>query len=411
MPPDESLFPLVADLLTRPDFRRAAFAGVRRRPGDSPWLRAEIRPVELRGERHLQFSYFDAKKNIVKNHRLDDIAAPLAELLALGFAGTHVATADEEVDIQITKKGKTIIGRKRVEARPEPVAVHNRVKEAPLAEDRPDGLLQVMGIQTREGHIRPTMRAKFTQINEFLRQIAHAIDEADLRALGRELEILDCGCGSSHLTLAAHHYLNAILGIASKLIGVDVNEELIRKSMARSEMIGAKRLAFACGRIDAAGTQPDIVLALHACDTATDDAIAQAIRHDAKILLAVPCCHHHLNDRIEAVGPAAALRPILRHGILHERAADLATDAFRAAALRVMGYRTAVIEFISPEHTARNLMIRAIRVGEVGRPDAVAEYMEMRRFWNVEPYIESALGTPFRRLILNNEPDGRAALA
>ena len=396
---DEPPLRLIAELLPRPDFRRAMFGGVRRRPGDSPWLRAEIRPIELRGDRQLQFSYFDAKKNIVKNHRLDDIHAPLAELLALGFAGIHVSTTVEEVDIQTTKKGKTIIGRKRVDARPEPVAAHNRVKNAPLAEDRPDRLLEVMGIQTRDGRIRPTMRAKFTQINEFLRQLTHAIDEAELRTLGRELEILDCGCGSSHLTLAAHHYLNAILGIGARLIGVDINEELIRKSVARSEMIGAEKLAFACGRIDAAGTRPDIVLALHACDTATDDAIAHAVRREAKIVLAVPCCHHHLNDRIQEVGLASPLRPIFRHGILHERAADLATDAFRAAALRVMGYRTEVIEFISPEHTARNLMIRSIRGGETGRADAVAEYVEMRRFWNVEPYIEKALGESFQHIV------------
>jgi hypothetical protein len=113
----------------------------------------------------------------------------------------------------------------------------------------------------------------------------------------------------------------------------------------------------------------------------------------------VPCCHHHLNDQLRAEGPAVVLRPLLRHGILQQRTADLLTDAFRALALRIMGYQTDVIEFISPEHTARNLMIRAVRGAPVGMPSLVQEYVEMRRFWGVVPYIEKALGEPFRQMI------------
>jgi hypothetical protein len=143
----------------------------------------------------------------------------------------------------------------------------------------------------------------------------------------------------------------------------------------------------------------DVVLALHACDTATDDAIAQAVRCEAKLLLSVPCCHHHLNEQVRAEGPAAVLRPVLRHGILRERAADLATDGFRALALRILGYRTDVVEFVSPEHTARNLLIRAVRGAPVGEPVFVAEYAEMKRFWGVTPYIEQALGEGFRQVI------------
>ena len=153
-----------------------------------------------------------------------------------------------------------------------------------------------------------------------------------------------------------------------------------------------------------ANASPDIVLALHACDTATDDAIAQAVRSEARLLMCVPCCHHALNDAIRPAGPAAVLRPVLRHGILHQRAADLVTDAFRALALRIVGYRTDVVEFVSLEHTARNLMIRAVRGGPVGDPAAVAEYAELCRFWGVTPYLERALGDPFRHVL--NAPSG-----
>jgi hypothetical protein len=256
-----------------------------------------------------------------------------------------------------------------------------------------------MGIMTAEGQVRPTMRAKYAQINELLKHLTTVLDDAGLLTLGRELQLLDCGCGSSYLTLGAHHYLNDVLGVPARILGVDVNEELIRKSLARSSQIGAESVSFACERIGAMEVQPDVVLALHACDTATDDAIAQAVRCGAMALLSVPCCHHELNARMQAEGEAEALRPIFRHGILRERTADVVTDAFRALALRVMGYRTEVVEFISTEHTARNLMIRAVRGPAAGEAAFVAEYLQMRRFWGVTPYIETVLGEAFQAFI------------
>ena len=193
-----------------------------------------------------------------------------------------------------------------------------------------------------------------------------------------------------------HHYLKEVLGIPAHVLGVDVNEEVIRKSVERAEHLGTDGLQFACGRIETVETKPDIVLALHACDTATDDALALAVKSEAKVILCVPCCHHHLNDQIKSEGPAQVLRPLLRHGILKQRTADLVTDAFRALILRIMGYRTDVIEFISPEHTVRNLMIRAVQGAPQGDAALVHEYQEMRRFWGITPYLEQSLGEPFQ---------------
>jgi hypothetical protein len=199
-----------------------------------------------------------------------------------------------------------------------------------------------------------------------------------------------------------HHYLNEVLGFPARITGVDVNEEVIRKSIAKAEKLRANRLEFACGPIGDAEVKSDIVLALHACDTATDDAIAQAIRGEAKLLLSVPCCHKNLNAVIRASGAAGVLRPILRHGILQQRTADIATDAFRALALRISGYRTDVVEFVGTEHTARNLMIRAVRGSKTGNRDDVEEYLAMRQFWDVTPHIEKLLGEPFRQLLEPN---------
>jgi hypothetical protein len=396
----ESLRHLLTDAILGPEFRRAAFGGAPRN-GPTPWQRVAIRAVELRDERLLQFSYFDDKKDITKNFAVSASAAPLAEVIAIGFANIHLSTVSEEVDIRTSKKGKVFVSRKPAAASAA-VQPHNRIKDVPLPEGQANRLLEVMGILTRDGHVRPTMRAKYTQINEFLKQLTHVLDDAGLRALGRPVEILDCGCGASYLTLAAHHYLNEVLGIPAQLIGVDINEEVIRKSLERSERLGAERLQFACSPIGALEMKPDVVLALHACDTATDDALAQAIAAEARLVLSVPCCHHHLNEQLRPAGPAEVLRPLLRHGILQQRTADLVTDAFRALILRIMGYRTEVVEFISTEHTARNLMIRAVRGAPLGEASFVKEYREMRGFWGVTPYLETVLGEPLQRLLAMN---------
>jgi SAM-dependent methyltransferase len=396
----DALRELVTSTVVGPGFRRATFGGVARQ-ASSPWTRVVVRAIDLRGEPYLQFSYFDGNKDTTKNYRPAEAAAPLAELLRFGFSGIHLSTAAEEIDARTTKKGKILIGRRKTAEGAAPEA-HNRAKNVPLPEGRADRLLEVMGIMTEGGRVRPTMRAKYSQINEFLKHLIHVMDDAGLRTPGRELTILDCGCGSSYLTLAVHHYLNDVLAVPARITGVDVNEEVIRKSTERSERLGAEGIAFECSRIRGIEARPDIVLALHACDTATDEAIAQAIRGEAKLLLSVPCCHHALNAEMRAEGPAEVLRPLLRHGILRERAADLVTDAFRALALRIMGYRTDVVEFVSTEHTARNLMIRAVHGLPIGEPTFVREYLAMKEFVGVTPYIEGALGAPFTRLLTHS---------
>lgn len=387
----------IAESILSESLRRATFAGPARKQATA-WVRVVVRPVEIREERQLQFAYFDGRKTLTKNFPIADAPQPLEELLACGFAGIHIATASEVIDVRTTKKGDVHIGRRAVANDAKPIA-HNRVKDVPLPEGRADRVLEAMGILTSAGKVRHTMRAKFTQINEFLKHLRHVLDDAGLRTLDRPIEILDCGCGASYLTIAVHHYLNDTLALPARILGVDVNEEVIRKSVERTASLGTNNLNFACGRIGNVDVKADVVLALHACDTATDDAIAQAIRADARLLLSVPCCHHNLNAQLHAAGPAEVLRPILRHGILRERTADLITDSFRSLALRIMGYRTDVVEFVSPEHTARNLMIRAVRGVPVGEAAFVREYRDLKEFWGVTPHIERVFGESFEHIL------------
>lgn len=401
----EALRRLIHESVLDPEFRRGTFAGPIRGSSPSPWLRVIVRPVAIRGERQLQFSYFDQRKDISKNFTEQEARAPLNELIDISYSGIHLSTAGEEIDIRTSTKGKVCVSRQRTldskgqGAERIHAESHNRVKELPLPEGKSDRLLEVMGILTADGRVRPTMRPKFTQINEFLKQLIHVLEPSGFRTLGRPIEILDCGCGSSYLTLAVHHYLNDLAGLPARITGIDVNDEVIRKSMDRAERLSATGLAFTCGRISDLHVQHDIVLALHACDTATDDAIAQAISTNAAVLLAVPCCHKYLNRAIRPAQEAEVLRPMLRHGILRQRMADLATDSFRALILGIMGYQTEVVEFVSTEQTARNLMIRAIRTGKPGDPELIREYLALRRFWNVTPYLETLLAAQFQELL------------
>jgi SAM-dependent methyltransferase len=390
---------LVRETVFGLDFRRATFGGVHRgRP--SQWTRVVVRPVEVRGDRVLQFAYFDGQKTLTKNHTAPEAGAPLDELLATGFAGVHLSTEAAEIDLRTTKKGKVFVSRRAAESTgPTNGLQHNRTKDVPLPEGRANPLLEAMGMLTQDGRVRAAYRAKYTQINEFLKHLVHVLDDADIRSLGREVEILDCGCGSSYLTLAVHYYLNEVLRIPARVLGVDVNEEVIRKSVARADHLGTEGIDFLCGRIDSVNVKADIVLALHACDTATDHALVRAVLSESRLILSVPCCHHDLNQQLRARGAAEVLRPVLRHGILHERTADLFTDAFRALALRIMGYKTDLVEFISPEYTARNLMIRAVRGLPPGDNAMVREYLEMREFCGVIPCIERLFGEPFQRLL------------
>jgi SAM-dependent methyltransferase len=357
-----------------------------------------IRPVEIGGKRQLQFSYFDGKKDVAKNYA-EGAEARLDELLALPFKSINVQSTARGVQIQFTRKGKAIIHRHRATApHGERSLRHDRSKDLLLPADNPDPYLTAIGIMTSEGKVRARMRSKFRQINEFLKLVAET-GEWDRGA--RPIRVIDCGCGSAHLTFAVYHYLSHVLGMSVHMQGIDINAELIEKQVEQSRALGWEGLSFQVSSIVAfePAESPDVVLSLHACDTATDEALAQAVKWQSKMIFAVPCCHHHLQEQIRAQTAPPQFQPVLRHGILKERLGDVLTDAFRAQILRVMGYRSDVVEFISNEHTAKNLMIRAIKGSALGEQRAMDAYIALKAFWRVEPYLEHLLGDKFSSLV------------
>jgi hypothetical protein len=377
-------------LLSDPSFVRATFTA-KQRVGAVQWIKVEVRPVLLKDQRHLQFVYFDDTKSITKNYLPDDARAPLEEVLDDEFPSVYIQLQDSALQLQITKKGKALVKHhKRAQPAP-PTLDHDRQKARLLNVQSADPYLMALGVMSPDGKIKPSMQSKYVQINEFLRRVE------DLGAFSStrpdHLEIVDCGAGNAYLTFGVYHYFNNILNISTRVTGVEVDPGLVERNNERARALGWDRLTFVVSNI--LGYQPerppDVVLALHACDTATDEALAQYVRWGARWLLSVPCCHHHVQRQLTEAEQPAAFRATLQHGILRERLGDVLTDSFRAALLATVGYEVEVMEFVESEHTAKNIMIRAAKRKTAPSPAATQRYAEMRQFWNVRPYLEDLL--------------------
>src|SRR6266852_9714623 len=401
--------------LNNEDFIKATFSG---QPRDraSAWMKVIVRPVLVRGQKHMQFSYFDAKKDITKNYRCDEIAEKLEQILALEFKNVHVQTAHNTIDITITNKGKALVHNATSPVPPmETNLSHDRQKKVLLAVDAAAPFLKAVGIMTEDGKIRADMQSKFRQINEFLKLVQQtgALEKFNTSPL----HVVDCGCGNAYLTFAFFYYLNHVLHIPTHLTGIDVNGELLTRHAQKSLSLGWTDLTFQTTRIIdfKPMMQPDIVLALHACETATDEALAQGIKWQSKLIISAPCCQHHLQKQLDHQPAPSPFEPVERHGMLKERLGDILTDTFRALILRMMGYQTDVVQFVSSEHTAKSLMIRAVKslkagdpvragvvrsgVGELASARGVREYRDLKDFWKVTPYLEQLLGEDFAKLL------------
>jgi SAM-dependent methyltransferase len=373
-------------------FAGGVFSG-RRRGFQVPWDRVVLRPVQIKNRRHVQVAYERRGRTVTKNFAGAQLAAEVDRLLALPYSHITLQTTERQVDVHITRKGKASI-RQQAAPRAEPELAHDRRKQYLLgAESLP--FLRALGMVTPSGDIKTGMRDKFQQIHEFLKLLDQS--GALVPAGRRPLTMVDLGCGSAHLTFAAYHYVRDVLGSPVQMMGVDRNVSLLDKQRSLARRLGMSEVTFHTTAIaDFVPAAPvDVVLALHACDTATDDALAQGIRWRSRGIFSVPCCHHELQSQLERHAPPAAFAPVWRHGILASRTGDVLTDTFRALILRIMGYRTDVVEFVSSEHTARNLMIRALRTGGAADARYLREYQELRAFWGVAPYLEGLLGSAF----------------
>ncbi len=366
----------------------------RRRNMQPDFERVDIRPVNLKGIIHLQISHSDGRAVTVKN--LLPESNSISALLGGGYANILVESISGATSIRVTKSGQALVHHEEKSIAQN--MSHNKKK--PRLLDSSDPFLLEVGITDQNGVVKPSKSDKYLQVEEFLRILAptlmSAIESGQIvkPTAANPLSIVDLGCGHAYLTFAAHQYL-ARLDIPVKVTGIDVRVASRDRNNKIAENLGiSSTINFIAEEISSSQlSNVDIAIALHACDTATDDAIAWAVNTGAKLLLIAPCCHHDIQRQMD-VSPEPWLA-ITKFGLMKERLGDLLTDSLRAQILRIVGYRVEIIEFIAGEHTPRNLMIRAVKTDS--KPDAIemTRYKEICSQWGITPALEARVPSFF----------------
>ena len=355
-----------------------------RRTGEGP-SKVKLRPVELKGKLCYQASVTEGTKVYHKNYSREEIIDYLEQAME-EFRQLQVIGRSQDGSILISKKGKATIktkNHKAVQNESVKIAPHNRVKQYILKEGTAAPFLVDLGVMTKDGKIVASRYDKFRQINRFLEFIRDILPKLPK---DREITILDFGCGKSYLTFAMYYYLRELKGYDVNIIGLDLKTDVIEKCNHLAVKYGYEKLHFYQGDIaDYEGVSSvDMVVTLHACDTATDYALAKAVEWGAKVILSVPCCQHEVNRQIKN----EVLEPVLKYGILKERMAALMTDGIRANLLESMGYETQILEFIDMEHTPKNLLIRAVKTG---KPKDMKSTVQLMKELHINPTLERLL--------------------
>ncbi len=321
--------------------------------------KVKVRPVLKRGELLFQCEVFRNKQVFHENLEASKMIEQMLKYMK-DMKQMQVETKDIRATVLVSKKGKVTISEKKQQGCVKEVDLsHNKQKEYILQEGMIVPFLQDLGVMTAEGKIVRTKYDKFRQINRFLEFVEDILPRLQKE---REVTILDFGCGKSYLTFALYYYLHELQAYDVRIIGLDLKKDVIRHCDELSKKYGYDKLTFLEGDIAhyEGVNEVDMVVTLHACDTATDFALAKAVGWDAKVILSVPCCQHELNAQMKN----DTLAPILKYGLIKERVAALVTDAMRAEYLEGQGYDAQILEFIDMEHTPKNILIRAVKTGK-----------------------------------------------
>ncbi|HEX8146742.1 MAG TPA: SAM-dependent methyltransferase [Pyrinomonadaceae bacterium] len=348
-----------------------------------------VRPVELKGGRRLSFLYRYRTRDAVRNHTYEEGARLLRELLGAQFSSGHLFTPGEDLRLEISRKGEARLTSHAPTLSTPSASGHERRKRRPI-DTAGSVYLRELGVTNERGEVRPAMGDKLRQINRFVEIVAGLYDTSPLK--GREeLSVADVGSGKGYLTFALYDYLNNVRGVRAAVTGVEARAELVEFCNEVARRAGFRRLEFRAGLIDDFELpRADVLIALHACDTATDDAIHKGVGAGAALIVTAPCCHKEVRPQI--VVPAQ-LRGVLRHGHLLEREAESVTDSLRALLLESAGYRVKVFEFVSTEHTRKNTMIAAVRRDDAPNGEAaLAEFRALKEFYGIrEQRLETLL--------------------
>ena len=372
----------LADLFSGGELIRMIFSSKRKKSVE--YNKVSIRPVEISGQVLFQAEYTFDKKVTHENLSCQAASALALQLIKEDFKQINAFTLAEDIQILASKPEKARITTKPA-TKGMPSLEHNKTKNYIIADGVPCDFLIRLGVMEESGKVIQKHYSKFRQINRYLEIVE---DVFPYLPTGRVLKIIDFGCGKTYLTFALYYYLRIRKNRDVQIIGLDLKKDVIRFCRKIAEDLHYDGLEFLMGDIaDYRSDQADMVVTLHACDTATDYALINAVSWNTKVILSVPCCQHELFSQIEN----DLHQPMLKYGILKDRLTEYLTDGLRGLKLEAAGYEVAMIEFTSLEHTARNIMIKAIKTGSPGSARAAkaqAEYEALRDFYQVEPTIE-----------------------
>ena len=386
----ESLLHQLAAAVSQSDkFIRAVLSG-RRRNMQPSHERLDLRPVELKDGIAIQVSYSDGRQMTSKNFKPAEL--PFLEMAQSGYSNILVEIVGETHSLRISKKGLPLFSTSKNTLTRD--LSHDRSKKRLL--NSSDPFLREVGIADVHGKIKPSKMDKYKQVEEFLRLLIPTLEDAisaghvHQPTKDNPLRVVDLGCGHAYLTFAAHQYLET-QGIPVEVIGIDVRSASRDRNNAIAQSLEIdSTISFLAEEISSTSIEKaDVAIALHACDTATDDAIAWAINRDVPLTLFAPCCHHDIQAQMKMAPEPWSL--ITRQGIMRERLGDLITDSLRIQLMRLRGYRVEAIEFVGGEHTPRNLMIRAVKTGAPVEKVEVERYESMISMWGVTPVLAAKL--------------------
>lgn len=364
---------------------QATFSGPRRKDGDTA-RKLTVRPVKLKTGIYFQFERQLENKVFHENITQDNAAEQLGSTMEL-YKQALIKTPEADIQVLADKKGgMTLLSGSPTAKVTQHATTHNRSKAYVIPEGEPVPFLIRLGVMTAEGKVVKAKYDKFRQINRFLQMVSDVLNDLPR---GKPLTVVDFGCGKSYLTFAMYHLLAVKEKLPVRIIGLDLKADVIETCSRIAADLQWDHLNFSVGDISnyERHTDIDMVVTLHACDTATDAALLKAIGWNASVILSVPCCQHELFRQISQ----PALKPLLKHGILKERFSALVTDAVRANLLEVAGYRTQLLEFIDMEHTPKNILIRAVKGRKGGHEQAAREYEIFRDFLGIHPFMEKGL--------------------
>jgi hypothetical protein len=399
-PAAERFLHLVRLALAGGQFGKLLLSGPVAADGDDADVeRLTVRAIELRGEPALSFLWRHRTKDVTKNHAPAAGLAELARLLGARFRNAHLHTASEEVQFAVSRKGRETLRVTRVDGEPgaedaPAPAAHDKAKHRPLEMAHPVwSALGLTHLVKGEPALVPAMARKWKQINRFVEILSSAVDEAGLAG---PVRVADFGSGKGYLTFAVHDWLKA-RGLAPRVTGIELRDDMVKLCNAVIEGEQLSGIRFDQGDVRTQPVQPlDVMIALHACDIATDHALHVGLQSGARIIMSSPCCHKELRPQMTL---PAVLRPMLQHGIHLGQEAEMVTDSLRALLLESQGYRTQVFEFIALEHTSKNKMILAVKAQGLAaealaarRPELLAQIAEIKRFYGLrEQRLEQLL--------------------